>query len=125
METTNIGDSLTIFVNSQGITRNVKAKDIEDMLFAMQKMLNFAAQHSEDKAIKQLAALMVLNCFNEVKAMSKKLYGYYFYPEKVREALAQAAALCDGTAVPKKKVRQMRYACIDTWLSKLRWVLKK
>jgi len=111
--------------NRQGITRNVKEKDIEDMLFAMQKMLNFAAQHSHDKAIKQLAALMVLNCFNEVKAMSKKLYGYYFYPEKVRRALTQAAALCDGTAVPKKKVRQMRYACIDTWLSKLRWILKK
>lgn len=111
--------------NSQGITRNVKEKDIEDMLFAMQKMLNFAAQHRHDKAIKQLAALMVVNCFNEVKAMSKKLYGYYFYPENVRAVLTQAAVLCDGTAVPKKKVRQMRFAYIDTWLSKLRWRLKK
>lgn len=111
--------------NSQGITRNVKEKDIEDMLFAMQKMLNFAAQHGHDKAIKQLAALMLLNCFNEVKAMSRKLYGYYFYPEKVRTVLAQAAELCDGTTVPKKKVRQMRFAYIDTWLSKLRWRLKR
>lgn len=111
--------------NSQGITRNVKEKDIEDMLFAMKKMLNFASQNQHDKAIKQLAALMVLNCFNEVKAMSKKLYGYYFYPEKVRAVLTQAATLCDGTAVPKKKVRQMRYANIDTWLSKLRRRSKK
>lgn len=111
--------------NSLGITRNVKEKDIEDMLFAMQKMLNFAKQHSHDNAIKQLAALMVLNCFNEVKAMSRKLYGYYFYPEKIQVAFRQAALLCNGTAVPRKKVRQMQYAYIDTWLSKIRWMIKK
>lgn len=110
--------------NSQGITRNVKEQDIDDMLFAMQKMLRFAAQHPQPAAIKPLAAMMLLNGFNEVKAMSKRLYGYYFYPQQVKAVLREAAALCDGTPVPGKKVRQMRYAVIDTLLSKLRWALK-
>jgi len=111
--------------NNLGITRNVKEKDIDDMLFALQKMLNFSATHNHDNALKQLAALMVLNCFNEVKAMSKALYGYYFYPKEVKAIFRKAATLCDGTVVPKKKIRQMRYAYVDTLFSKLRRTLKQ
>lgn len=111
--------------NNMGITRNIKEKDIEDMLFAMHKMLHFAAQHRHDESIKQLAAMMVLNCFNEVKSMSKNVYGYYFYPDKVKKILKEAAALCDGTGVPKKKVWQMRYTYIDTFFSSMRWKQKK
>jgi len=110
--------------NNQGITRNIKEKDIADMLFAMQKMLRFAAQNRQDKAMKPLAARMVLNCFNEVKAMSRQVYGYYFYPEEVRAVLKEAAALCSGTAIPQKKIWQMRYTHIDTLLSKIRWKMK-
>lgn len=111
--------------NTQGITRNVQAKDIADMLFAMQKMLRFASRNPHDKALKQLAASMVLNCFNEVKSMSKHVYGYYFYPEDVRSTFKEAATLCSGTTIPKKKVLQMRYTQVDTLLSKIRWRLKR
>lgn len=110
--------------NNLGITRNIQEKDIADMLFAMQKMLRFAAQNPEDKAIKSLAAGMVLNCFNEVKTMSRHVYGYYYYPEEVRAVLKEAAALCSGTAIPQKKIWQMRYTYIDTILSRIRWKLK-
>lgn len=47
--------------NSQGITRNIKPKDIEDLLFAMEKMLRFVAQHPGDEPLRRLAALMLAN----------------------------------------------------------------
>lgn len=106
--------------NNQGITRNIREKDIADMLFAMKKMLNFAAQNPQDEAIKSLAAQMVLNCFEEVKSMSKQVYGYYYYPSDVRATLKKAAALCSGSSVPRKKIIQMRYTQLDTLFSRIR-----
>ncbi|CAI1163100.1 Chondroitin polymerase [Serratia proteamaculans] len=111
--------------NSQGITRNVKAKDIEDMQFAIDKMLLFIDQHPGDESLRQLAALMLANCFSEVKGMSKVLYGYYYYPPEARYRFRRLADVCSNSGVPRKKVRQMRYAWVDTWLSKIRWRLKK
>ncbi|CAI1145947.1 glycosyltransferase [Serratia entomophila] len=111
--------------NSQGITRNIKPKDIEDMLFAMRKMLSFAEQRPGDEPLRQLAALMLANCFSEIKSMSKAVYGYYHYQPKTLHLLRRIAALCRNSDVPGKKVRQMRYARVDTCLSKIRWRLKK
>ncbi len=106
--------------NSQGITRNIKPKDIEDLLFAMEKMLRFVAQHPGDEPLRRLAALMLANCFSEVKSMSKAVYGYYHYAPATLQILRRAAAVCRNSDVPGKKVRQMRYARVDTFLSKLR-----
>lgn len=111
--------------NSQGITRNIKAKDIEDMVFAMQKMLRFVDAHRGDEHLRQLAALMLANCFSEMKAMSKAVYGYYRYPPETLAILRQTAALCSNSDVPHKKVRQMRFARVDSCLSKIRRWLKK
>lgn len=106
--------------NSQGITRNIKPKDIEDLLFAMEKMLHFVAQHPGDEPLRRLAALMLANCFSEVKSMSKAVYGYYHYAPATLHILRRAADICHNSDVPGKKVRQMRYARVDTFLSKLR-----
>ncbi|MGP1123809.1 glycosyltransferase [Serratia sp. CY47444] len=106
--------------NNQGITRNIKPKDIDDLLFAMEKMLRFVAQHSGDEPLRRLAALMLANCFSEVKSMSKAVYGYYHYAPATLHILRRAAAVCRNSDVPGKKVRQMRYARVDTFLSKLR-----
>ncbi|MBS2693430.1 glycosyltransferase family 2 protein, partial [Salmonella enterica subsp. enterica serovar 1,4,[5],12:i:-] len=106
--------------NSQGITRNIKPKDIEDLLFAMEKMLRFVAQHPGDEPLRRLAALMLANCFSEVKSMSKAVYGYYHYAPATLQILRRTAAVCRNSDVPGKKVRQMRYARVDTFLSKLR-----
>ncbi|HFF9859698.1 glycosyltransferase family 2 protein [Serratia marcescens] len=106
--------------NSQGITRNIKPKDIEDLLFAMEKMLRFVAQHPGDEPLRRLAALMLANCFSEVKSMSKAVYGYYHYAPATLHILRRAADICRNSDVPGKKVRQMRYARVDTFLSKLR-----
>ncbi|MFK3843775.1 glycosyltransferase [Serratia sp. NPDC087055] len=111
--------------NSHGITRNVKAKDIEDMLFAIDKMLLFIDQHPGDEPLRQLAALMLANCFSEVKSMSKVLYGYYYYPAEALHIFKRLADVCRNSAVPRKKIRQMHYAWVDTCLSKIRWRLKK
>ncbi|VXD05355.1 glycosyltransferase family 2 protein [Serratia oryzae] len=111
--------------NSQGITRNIKPKDIEDMRFAMDKMISFSEKNSADIPLKQLAALMVANCFGEIKSMSKTVYGYYYYHPEMLRSLRRAATLCRGTAVPRKRVRQMQYPQLDTLFSKIRWYLKK
>jgi glycosyltransferase involved in cell wall biosynthesis len=110
--------------NSQGITRNVKAKDIEDMLFAIGKTLRFIDQHPHDEPLRQLAALMLANCFSEVKSMSKALYGYYHYEPEALRTFNRVAEVCRNSGVPRKKIRQMRYARVDTWLSKIRWRLR-
>lgn len=111
--------------NIQGITRNIQAKDIEDMRFAMQKMLRFIDDHRGDEPLRQLAALMLANGFSEIKAMSKAVYGYYRYEPATLETLRQTAIVCRNSDVPRKKVRQMRFAQVDTCLSKLRCWLKK
>lgn len=111
--------------NGHGITRNVKAKDIEDMLFAINKMLRYIDQHPGDEALRQLAALMLANCFSEMRGMSKVLYGYYHYQPEVLHILRRLADVCRNSDVPRKKIRQMQFAPIDSWLSKIRWRLKK
>lgn len=111
--------------NSQGITRNIQVKDIEDMRFAMKKMLRFVAVHHGDEPLRQLAALMLANCFCELKAMSKAVYGYYHYEPATLEALRQTAIVCSNSDVPRKKIYQMRFARVDSCLSKIRRWLKK
>ncbi|QIC89399.1 glycosyltransferase [Serratia liquefaciens] len=111
--------------NSQGITRNIKPKDIEDMRFATGKMLSFVEHHRDDEPLRQLAALMLGNCFSEIRAMSKALYGYYHYEPETLRTFKRLTEVCSNSGVPRKKIRQMRYARVDTWLSKMRWQLKK
>jgi len=109
--------------NSQGITRNIKAKDIEDMLFAVDITIDVAQKN--DEQLQQLAALMIINCCANVKSMTKALYGYYRYDSHTLNTFRNAAAICQGTSIPTKKIWQLRYPQVDTWLSKIRWQLKK
>ncbi|ATZ10059.1 glycosyltransferase [Erwinia amylovora] len=111
--------------NSQGITRNVKPEDIEDMLFAINKMDRYAAKNTENSAIKNLAAMMIVNCFGEVKSLTKAVYGYYHYNKRTIATLQQAARICAGTSVPAKKIWQMRHPQVDMFLSKIRLFCKK
>ncbi|MFZ4834689.1 glycosyltransferase family 2 protein [Rouxiella sp. Mn2063] len=111
--------------NSQSITRNIKPKDIDDLLFAIDKMVSFAISHQNDQQIRNLAALMIINCLANVKSMTKALYGYYRYDGHTLKTFRSAAAICQGTSIPTKKVWQLRYPQVDTWLSKIRWQLKK
>ncbi|WP_456310758.1 glycosyltransferase family 2 protein [Serratia proteamaculans] len=111
--------------NHHGITRNIKEKDIEDMLFAMKKMISVAQRQPENTALRGLAARMIANCFSEVKSMSKAVYGYYFYKKETVKVFREAALLCTGTAVPGKKIGQMRYPQIDTLFSRARLRIKK
>ena len=111
--------------NSQGITRNIRPTDIEDMLFALKKMLSFVEQHQGNEPLRQLAALMLGNCFSEIRSMLKALYGYYHYQPEVLHTLRRLAGVCRNSDVPRKKILQMRYARIDSWLSKIRWRMKK
>lgn len=119
-----LGHKLYFYRDNQlGITRNVREEDIADILFAIQRMLNFSTTYHHDPVMRQLAAMMILNCFNELKSMSRQVYGYYFYPAKVKTVLKQAAELCRHTTTPKKKIWQMQYPLVDTLLSKIRWKL--
>ncbi|CCG85460.1 glycosyltransferase [Erwinia piriflorinigrans] len=111
--------------NSQGITRNVKPEDIEDMLFAINKMVRFAEDKTENSALKNLAAWMIVNCFGEVKSLTKAVYGYYHYSKHTIASLQQAARLCAGTSVPAKKIWQMRHPQVDMLFSKIRLTGKK
>ncbi|CVG79373.1 Chondroitin polymerase [Serratia marcescens] len=95
--------------NSQGITRNIKLKDIEDMLFAMEKMLRFVAQHPGDEPLRRLAALMLANCFSEVKSMSKAVYGYYHYAQAALTASAWRPMGRLAFSALKARVRPARH----------------
>lgn len=111
--------------NGQGITRNIQPKDIEDMRFALEKMLSFVEHHRGDEPLRQLAALMLANCFSEMRGMSKALYGYYHYRPEALPTLRRLTDICRNSDVSRKKIRQMQFAKIDSWLSKVRWQLKK
>lgn len=111
--------------NNLGITRNHSEKDIADLQFAMSKMTDYALQHQHNSQIRPLAALMIANCFCEIKNITKKIHGCYRYSPELRNALQRAAKVCQGTKVPSKKVCQMRYPYIDELLSKVRIGLKK
>lgn len=107
--------------NQQGITRNVRQSDIQDMLFAMNKMCTIAQSNSQ---LRHLAAGMIVNCFNEVKSMSKAVFGYYYYDKPTTQAIKSAARLCKGYC-KTKKFWQMRYPEIDTLFSWLRFKTRK
>ncbi len=109
--------------NLQGVTSNIKHSDIDDMLFAMDKMITFIQCHREKEPLRQLAAGVVTNCFNEVRSMTKILHGYYRYSRETKRILRVAAGVCQETGVPVKKVWQMRYSGVDTFFSALRMVL--
>lgn len=111
--------------NSQGITHNIQVTDIEDMRFAMKKMLQFVEAHHGDEPLRRLAALMLANCFSELKTMSKAVYGYYHNEPATLETLRQSAAVCHNSDVPFKKVCQMRFARVDSCLSRIRQWLRK
>ncbi|OON38430.1 glycosyl transferase [Izhakiella australiensis] len=111
--------------NAFGITRNIKKSDIDDMHFAMNKMIAYVQAHSNDPLIRQLAAGMLLNCFNEIKNMTKAVYGFYRYDLAIKRDLKIAARICQGSGIPAKKVMQMRFPEVDTCLSALRLAFKK
>lgn len=110
--------------NRRGITRNVRPSDISDMLFALEKIRMIAEARRGEPDFQRLATGMMLNCFSEVKSMSKALYGYYYYSADTRKALKAAAVLCRGYCRPKK-YWQMRYPGLDTFFSSLRRMGKK
>jgi len=91
------------------------------MLFAMNKMCAIAQTNSERR---RLAAGMIVNCFNEVKSMSKAVFGYYHYDKQTKLALKSAARLCKGHC-KTKKFWQMRYPEVDTLFSWLRFKTRK
>ncbi|MFB4342386.1 glycosyltransferase [Pantoea sp. CS_6] len=103
--------------NNHSITRNVRKSDIQDMLFAMNKMCTMAQSNNE---LRDLAAGMIVNCFNEVKSMSKKVYGFYHYDNQTKHAIKSAARICKGSCKTKKYM-QMRYPEVDTFFSWLRY----
>lgn len=110
--------------NRSGITRNIRPSDIEDMLFALNKIRAMAETRRDEPDFQRLATGMILNCFSEVKSMSKALYGYYYYSASTRNALKAAARLCRGHCKPKK-YWQMRFPGLDTFFSSLRRIGKK
>ena len=110
--------------NRGGITRNIRQSDIRDMLFALEKMRTLAETRRNEPDFRRLAADMMLNCFSEVKSMSKALYGYYYYSPETRKSLKAAALICRGYCKPKK-YWQMRYPGLDTFFSAMRRIGKK
>src|SRR5471030_1624684 len=111
-------------INNQGITRNIQHKDIDDILFAMYKMLYFIKTHENDKEIAKLVAPMIENCFIEVKKMTKKIHGYYYYSPTTVELFKLAASLCKNTSLSRKKYFQMKYPMMDTFISRMNSRLK-
>jgi len=110
--------------NAEGITRNVKKKDIDDMLFAMDKMVNYLQQQPGNDALTRLATAMIENCFIEARKMTRKMYGYYHYDKAALASIKQAVGLL-ASSVSKPKTRyQMRLARIDSGISWLKYRLK-
>ncbi|PIJ49660.1 glycosyl transferase [Erwinia sp. OLTSP20] len=111
--------------NAFGITRNIKKSDIDDIHFALNKMIRYVATHGNDPQLRRLAAGMLLNCFNEIKNMTKAVYGFYRYDAAVKRDIKIAASICQGSGIASKKVLQMRFPQVDTVLSALRLAFKK
>jgi glycosyltransferase involved in cell wall biosynthesis len=111
-------------VNDSGITRNIQVKDIDDILFAMSKMLAYIQTCPNSDKVAEIVVPMIENCFIEAKKMTKKLYGYYYYTPENIAIFKLAAELCKNTSLSKKKYFQMKYPFMDTCISKLNYHLK-
>jgi len=111
-------------VNDSGITRNIQAKDIDDILFAMGKMLAYIQTCPDRDKVAQIVAPMIANCFIEAKKMTKKLYGYYYYTPENIALFKLAAELCKNTSLSRKKYFQMKYPFMDTFISKINYRLR-
>lgn len=102
--------------NKSGITRNVRKSDIDDLTFAMQKMLAWAKD--KDNSRQRLASYMLMDCFKEIKSMSKIIYGYYYYERSAITLFRAAAIICKGNCRTKKYL-QLRFPQVDTLFSYL------
>jgi len=111
-------------INNNGITRNIQSKDIDDILFAMYKMIYFIKTHENNAEIAKIVAPMIENCFIEAKKMTKKIHGYYYYEPKTVELFKLAASVCKNTSLSRKKYFQMKYPHMDTFISKINHTLK-
>lgn len=111
-------------VNNSGITRNIQAKDIDDILFAMSKMLAYIQTCPNRDKVAEIVAPMIENCFIEAKKMTKKVHGYYYYTPENIALFKLAAELCKNTSLSRKKYFQMKYPFMDTFISKINYRLR-
>ncbi|WP_159566829.1 glycosyltransferase family 2 protein [Budvicia diplopodorum] len=113
--------------NPDSITSNIRESDIHDITFSIKKMIHYIQQtnQSDDKHIKELITYMIVNCFQEVKRMHKKLYGYYNYSNETSRGIKISLLHCDTKHINYKTYLQMKYNSADKFISKIRYQLKR
>ncbi|HEY4467116.1 MAG TPA: glycosyltransferase [Klebsiella sp.] len=109
--------------NAYGITRNIQASDINDMVFALNQILTYVQTGSQTAIPMRLITSLIINCFNEIKGMHAKFYGFYNYSEQTMSALRTAGKLLPPASIPLKKRLHMRYPLFWKIASRFRhWV---
>lgn len=112
--------------NPDSITSNIRENDIHDIIFSVKKMINYIQKtnQDDDNHLKELLTYMIVNCFQEIRLMHKKLYGYYNYNSEISKDIKNSLLYCDTKYIDYKTYLQMKYNYADKFISKIKYQLK-
>ena len=89
--------------NAQGITRNIQPSDVNDMVFALNQIIDNARTQPPSQMPSRIITPLIINCFNEIKGIHAKLYGFYNYSEHTISTLKAAAGLLPSGSLSLKR----------------------
>lgn len=76
-------------INQYGITRNPTLSDIEDILYSMHQMNDYALQSNNDE-IKLLAAKTIENMLRSIKRFYREIHGSYCFEKEIIDEIRSA-----------------------------------
>lgn len=111
--------------NAQGITRNIQPSDANDMVFALNQIIDNARTQPPSQMPSRIITPLIINCFNEIKGIHAKLYGFYNYSEHTISTLKAAAGLLPSGSLSLKRRLHLRYPGLWKRVSQLRHILRR
>ncbi|MFO5769325.1 glycosyl transferase, partial [Klebsiella pneumoniae] len=111
--------------NAQGITRNIQPSDVNDMVFALNQIIDNARTQPPSQMPSRIITPLIINFFNEIKGIHAKLYGFYNYSEHTISTLKAAAGLLPSGSLSLKRRLHLRYPGLWKRVSQLRHILRR
>lgn len=113
--------------NDNSITQNIKKSDVNDLFFAINKMISFIyTNKNSDKNISMLVNYLI-NSFFLARKLIKKLDGYYHYDKEQTILIKQIINLVNryNVKISKSKKRKLQYLQLDTFISRLNNIISR
>ncbi len=111
--------------NPNGITRNIRLSDIDDIVYAMECILNYAKNKATPEINASLTPLMLINCFNEIRHLHNKIYGFYNYNPRIAHIFVESSKFVPYSKMTLKNKLHLSNPLLWKKLSQVRAKIRK